>query len=99
MEGELPGNQQQQGNDVEIARCQKMLCSVPRFARASPWRTFVFEFQSWIRAFNIERAGDAFIKNALIYSMRGPALEMIACHGEGSPTYLNNVTWREYRRQ
>jgi len=84
------------GNDNQLLRCQKLMSQCPKYNRTTPWRQFVFEFKSWIEAFNIIEAGDEFIKNAIVWAMRGQAQDMINLHREGTPTYTNNVTWRDY---
>ena len=42
--------------------------------------------------------GDDFIKDAMVWSMRGQAMDMIHPHRSGSATYMNNVTWRAFAR-
>ena len=84
------------GSAEEIRRGQNLMSCLPRYDRKTPWRSFCWEFNNWVRAFEIHKCGDVFIKNALIYAMRGSALEMIACHSQNSETYQKNVTWRDY---
>ena len=84
------------GNENQLLRCQKLMSQCPKYNRTTPWRQFVFEFRSWIEAFNITEAGDEFIKNAIVWAMRGQAQDMINLHREGTRTYTENVTWRDY---
>ena len=54
------------------------------------------EFYSWVECFSLYLVGDDFIKDAMVWSMRGQAMDMIHPHRSGSATYMNNVTWRAY---
>ena len=85
-----------EGTPQELLRCEKAMSTMPKYARTTPWRQYVLEFQSWIQAYRIENAGDNFIKNAIVMSMKGQAQDIIVAHRAGSATFQNNVTWRDY---
>ena len=84
------------GNDQQMRQGHSDIKMCPKYDRKIPWRQFVFEFRSWITTFEIERCGDEFIKNTLVWAMRGPAQDMINLHRQGTPTFRRNVTWRNY---
>ena len=84
------------GNAFQLQRGQKVMNHCPKYARKRPWRQYVCEFYSWVECFSLYLVGDDFIKDAMVWSMRGQAMDMIHPHRSGSATYMNNVTWRAY---
>ena len=84
------------GTDQQMRMGQNLVKLCPRYDRKVPWRQFVFEFSSWIETFDITACGDNFIKNTLVWAMKGQAQDMVHPHRQGSPTFIQNVTWREY---
>ena len=85
-----------EGPTSELLRCEKAMSMMPKYSRTTPWRQYVYEWESWVSAFRIEQAGDKFIKNAMILSMKGQAQDAIRAHRAGSATFNQNVTWRDY---
>ena len=86
------------GNAFQQQRGQKVMNHCPKYARKRPWRQYVCEFHSWVECFSLYLVGDDFIKDAMVWSMRGQAMDMIHPHRSGSATYMNNVTWRAFAR-
>ena len=80
----------------QLARGQKLMNQCPRYARKKPWRQFVGEFEAWVNIFSIWQCGDQFIKDALVWAMKGQAQDMVSLHNRGTPTYNDAVTWRDY---
>ena len=86
------------GNAYQLQRGQKLVHQCPKYARKRPWRQYVCEFFSWVETFEIYECGDEFIKDTMVWSMKGQAMDMIHPHRAGSATYANNPTWRGYAR-
>ena len=86
------------GNAFTLQRGQKLVHQCPKYARKRPWRQYVCEFFSWVETFEIYECGDEFIKDTMVWSMKGQAMDMIHPHRAGSATYANNPTWRGYAR-
>ena len=86
------------GNAYQLQRGQKLVHQCPKYARKRPWRQYVCEFFSWVETFEIYQCGDEFIKDTMVWSMKGQAMDMIHPHRAGSVTYANNPTWRSYAR-
>ena len=86
------------GNAFTLQRGQKLVHQCPKYARKHPWRQYVCEFFSWVETFEIYECGDEFIKDTMVWSMKGQAMDMIHPHRAGSATYANNPTWRGYAR-
>ena len=84
------------GTDQQMRNGQHMVKLCPKYDRKIPWPQFVYEFKSWVETFEIYHCGDAFIKNTLVWAMRGQAQDMINLHRQGTPTFINHVTWRDY---
>ena len=84
------------GNDQQMRSGQNMVKLCPKYDRKIPWRQFVYEFRSWVETFEIYNCGDEFIKNTLVWAMRGQAQDMINLHRQGTGTFANNLTWRDY---
>ena len=86
------------GNAYQLQRGQKLVHQCLKYARKRPWRQYVCEFFSWVETFEIYECGDEFIKDTMVWSMKGQAMDMIHPHRAGSATYANNPTWRGYAR-
>ena len=86
------------GTDAQMRDGKHSVRSCPKYDRKVPWRQFVYEFKSWVETFDIEQCGDEFIKNTLVWAMKGQAQDMISCHRRGTETFRKNVTWLSYAR-